>query len=57
MTASFVQPGSEGRQVLEIINLSPNPIKLKSGKKIVQLILEYTDGKGKLTGFSRNQVL
>lgn len=57
VTAGFVQPGSENQQVLEMINLGPNPLKLKAGAKIVQLILEYTDGKGRLTGRFKNQVL
>jgi len=57
ITASFVQPGSENRQVLEMINLCPHPLRIKAGERIVQLVLERTEGKGKLTGKFKNQVL
>ena len=56
-TASFVHPGSEGRQVLEIFNMGGKPLELHAGDRIVQIVLEYTDGKGKLKGFAKNQVL
>ncbi len=57
MTASFVQPGSENRQVLEIINLEKNPIEIHNGDRICQLILEKTEGKAKFKGKFVNQTL
>lgn len=56
-TASFVQPGSENRQVLEMFNFGPHPLVIKAGERIVQLVLERTEGRGKLTGKFKNQVL
>ena len=40
VTAGFVQPGIENKQVLEIHNSSSNDLILKPGLKICQLILE-----------------
>jgi dCTP deaminase len=57
ITASFVQPGSSNRQVLEIVNLGEKPIKLLAGTKIVQLVVEKTAGKAKFSGKYNNQVL
>jgi dCTP deaminase len=45
MTAGFVQPGINNRQVLEIGNLAPFPLVLKPGVRICQIILERTEGK------------
>jgi dCTP deaminase len=54
MTASFVQPGVNNRQVLEIGNLAPFPLVLKPGVRICQLILERTEGEAAYSGrFSR----
>jgi dCTP deaminase len=50
MTASFVQPGVNNRQVLEIGNLAPFPLILKPGVRICQLILERTDGQASYSG-------
>jgi dCTP deaminase len=57
MTASYVQPGSENRQVLEMINLGPKPLKLNAGARIVQLILQHTEGKARFKGRYNKQVL
>ncbi len=46
MTAGFVQPGVNNRQVLEIGNLAPFPLILKPGVKICQIVLQRTEGKG-----------
>ena len=40
--SSFIQPGSNNHQILEIVNLSPNPMILHSGMKICQLVFEMT---------------
>ena len=50
MTASFVQPGVDNRQVLEIGNLAPFPLVLKPGVRICQIILERTEGEASYTG-------
>jgi len=55
MTASFVQPGVNNRQVLEIGNLAPFPLVLKPGVRICQLILERTEGQASYQGSFRNQ--
>ena len=55
MTASFVQPGINNRQVLEIGNLAPFPLVLKPGVRICQIILERTEGKASYQGKFRSQ--
>ncbi len=45
MTAGFVQPGINNRQVLEIGNLAPFPLVLKPGVKICQMVLQRTEGE------------
>ena len=50
MTAGFVQPGVNNRQVLEIGNLAPFPLVLKPGVRICQIILERTEGKASYHG-------
>jgi len=54
-TASFIQPGINNKQVLEIKNISPRKIVLKRDLKICQLILMEMKGKGKYTGRYKNQ--
>jgi len=55
MTASFVQPGINNRQVLEIGNLAPFPLVLKPGVPICQIILERTEGEASYRGRFMNQ--
>ncbi len=55
MTASFVQPGVNNRQVLEIGNLAPFPIVLTPGVRICQIILERTEGEASYQGRFRDQ--
>jgi len=55
MTASFVQPGVNNRQVLEIGNLAPFPLVLKPGVRICQIILERTEGAASYGGRFMNQ--
>ena len=55
MTAGFVQPGIDNRQVLEIGNLAPFPLVLKPGVRICQMILEMTEGEALYQGRFRNQ--
>lgn len=40
MTSALVQPGSDNRQVLEIANLAPFPVKLHAGMRISQVVFE-----------------
>lgn len=39
-TSALVQPGSDNRQVLEIVNLAPFPIRLHAGMRISQVVFE-----------------
>ncbi len=55
MTAGFVQPGINNRQVLEIGNLAPFPLVLKPGVRVCQMILERTEGKASYQGKFKNQ--
>ncbi len=55
MTAGFVQPGVNNRQVLEIGNLAPFPLVLKPGVRICQIILERTEGEASYEGRFMNQ--
>jgi dCTP deaminase len=55
MTASFVQPGINNRQVLEIGNLAPFPLVLKPGVRICQIIFERTEGEAHYQGRFMNQ--
>ncbi len=40
ITSALVQPGSNNRQVLEIVNLAPYSIKLHAGMRISQVVFE-----------------
>ncbi|MFH1332603.1 MAG: dCTP deaminase [archaeon] len=56
ITANFIQPGINNKQVLEIKNVSHLPLKLQVGTRIVQIILERTEGGSKYTGrFSKQE--
>jgi len=55
MTAGFVQPGINNRQVLEIGNLAPFPLVLKPGVKICQIVLQRTEGEAFYQGRYRRQ--
>ena len=56
MTASFVQPGINNRQVLEISNLAPFPLLLKPGARLCQLIIERTEGTAQYKGKHKDQL-
>lgn len=56
ITADFIQPGVNNKQVFEIKNVSSIPLKLEVGTRIAQLILERTEGKAKYCGkFSKQE--
>lgn len=44
-TAGFLDPGNKLRLTLEMVNLSPLPIKIYPGMKIAQLAFEELDGE------------
>jgi dCTP deaminase len=51
VTANFIQPGVNNKQILELKNLGKTPIKIKTGTKVIQIIFERTEGKAiKYTG-------
>jgi len=56
ITASFLQPGINNKQVLEIYNASPFTLRLYPNTKICQMILSKTKGKEKYKGIFENQI-
>ena len=56
MTASFIQPGIDNRQVLEISNMAPFPLKLIPGIRLCQIIIERTEGEAHYRGAHQNQL-
>jgi len=57
ITAAFVQPGINNKQVLEIKNVSNNILVLKPGEKYCQLIIQRTEGKARYKGKFKRQEL
>jgi dCTP deaminase len=57
ITASFVQPGINNKQVLEIRNVSPSTLVVKAGTRVCQLIIERTEGKARYKGKFKKQEL
>ncbi len=55
VSSGFMQPGTSGRIVLEMANLSPIALSIGPGTKICQLILEELRGKAKYSGKFMNQ--
>ena len=55
ITASFMQPGIDNHQVLEISNVSSVPLALHIGTKICQFIFEKTIGEATYEGIFVNQ--
>jgi len=56
VTANFIHPGVSNKQVLEIKNLNNVDVKIKSGMKVCQLIVERVEGKYVLDSKFRRQV-
>lgn len=57
LSSGFIQPGSTGRVVLEILNVSPLPLALHPGTAICQVIVEEAVGATKYRGaFSGQRV-
>ena len=50
VTAGFMQPGIDNRQVLEMTNLGPTPLQLRPGVRICQLVIERCEGEAVYQG-------
>jgi len=50
VSAGFVSPGIDNRQVLEISNLAARPLVLVAGTRICQMIFERTEGSALYQG-------
>lgn len=55
LSSGFIQPGSSGRVVLEILNVSPLPLALHPGTAICQVIIEEAVGAVKYRGIFSGQ--
>jgi len=56
LSSGFLQPGSTGKIVLEILNVSPLPLALHPGTEICQVILEEAVGATAYQGSFAGQV-
>jgi len=57
VTAGFIHPGVENRQVLEMTNVSTVPLAIHPGIRICQIVLERTEGEAVYRGRFAAQVL
>lgn len=58
VTSSFISPGVNNRQVLEIANLAGRPLAIHAGTRLCQLILQRTEGSAVYQGrFARQDRL
>lgn len=55
LSSGFIQPGSTGKVVLEILNVSPLPLALHPGTAICQVIIEEAKGAIKYKGVFSGQ--
>jgi dCTP deaminase len=55
VTAGFIQPGVNNRQVLELSNTSREPLAIHPGVRICQFIFERTEGHAIYEGMFRDQ--
>jgi dCTP deaminase len=55
ITASFIHPGVNNRQVLELYNASPLPMAIHPGTRLCQLIFQETKGSGRYDGLFSHQ--
>lgn len=55
ISAGLIQPGVNNHQVLEITNLGPNVLELRSGERICQLVFQRTEGNAIYSGKFANQ--
>lgn len=58
VTAGFVAPGVDGRQVLEMSNVAHRPLVLHAGVRLCQIVLQRCDGSAVYAGrFARQERL
>jgi len=58
VTSAFVQPGVRNRQVLEMSNVSSEPLRIHSGVRVCQLVLMRTEGEARYAGrFARQEAI
>ena len=55
VTSAFVQPGVDNRQVLEMSNVSGQPLRIHPGVRLCQLVLMRTEGEARYSGRFANQ--
>src|SRR5215208_4342498 len=56
ITASFMQPGIDNKQALEINNAGPMPLALRPGIAVCQFIFEECVGRARYQGRYRGQI-
>jgi len=57
ISASFMQPGIDNHQVLEMSNFGPNPLELYPGTPVCQFIFQRAVGEATYAGSFRGQTL
>jgi len=55
VTSALVQPGVNNRQVLELSNVSSQPLRIHAGVRICQLVVMRTEGEATYAGRFLNQ--
>jgi len=55
VTSAFVQPGVSNRQVLEMSNVSGQPLEIHAGVRLCQIVLMRTEGRARYRGRFWNQ--
>jgi dCTP deaminase len=55
ISASFMQPGLDNNQCLEMTNFSPNPMLVMPGTRICQYVFQRTIGEARYEGKFRDQ--
>jgi len=56
VTAGFVAPGVDNRQVLEISNVSGRVLRIHPGTRLCQIVLQRTEGEAVYRGRFANQL-
>jgi len=56
VTAGFLSPGIDNRQVLEISSLAASPLRLHAGVAICQIVLQRTEGSAVYRGRFADQL-